>query len=59
MRTTLTSDDDAVAKLKAEARRAGRTFRAIVDETLRRGWRADAPSPSSSVSRSRRAILGI
>jgi hypothetical protein len=37
MRTTLTLDDDIAAKLKAEARRAGRPFREIVNETLRRG----------------------
>jgi hypothetical protein len=37
MRTTLTLDDDVAAKLKAESRRAGRSFRAIVNETLRRG----------------------
>jgi hypothetical protein len=37
MRTTLTLDEDVAAKLKAEARRAGRPFRDIVNETLRRG----------------------
>jgi hypothetical protein len=37
MRTTLTLDDDVAAKLKAESRRTGRPFRAIVNETLRRG----------------------
>ena len=37
MRTTLTLDDDVVAKLKAESRRAGRPFGDIVNETLRRG----------------------
>jgi hypothetical protein len=37
MRTTLTLDDDVVAKLKAEVRRAGRPFREVVNETLRRG----------------------
>jgi hypothetical protein len=37
MRTTLTLDDDVAAKLKAESRRAGRPFREIVNETLRRG----------------------
>lgn len=37
MRTTLTLDDDIAAKLKAEARRAGRPFRDIVNDTLRRG----------------------
>lgn len=37
MRTTLTLDDDVAAKLKAEARRTGRPFRDMVNETLRRG----------------------
>jgi hypothetical protein len=37
MRTTLTLDDDVAAKLKAEARRGGRPFRDVVNETLRRG----------------------
>ena len=37
MRTTLTLDDDVAAKLKAEAQRAGRPFREIVNDTLRRG----------------------
>ncbi len=37
MRTTLTLDEDVAAKLKAESRRAGRPFREVVNETLRRG----------------------
>jgi hypothetical protein len=37
MRTTLTLDEDVAAKLKAESRRAGRPFRDIVNDTLRRG----------------------
>ena len=37
MRTTVTLDDDVAAKLKAESRRAGRPFKAIVNETLRSG----------------------
>ncbi len=37
MRTTLTLDDDLAARLKAESRRAGRSFRDVVNETLRRG----------------------
>jgi hypothetical protein len=37
MRTTLTLDDDVAAKLKTESQRAGRPFREIVNETLRRG----------------------
>jgi hypothetical protein len=49
MRTTLTLDDDVAAKLKAESRRSGRSFRDIVNETLRRGLasrriRAQRPS---------------
>jgi hypothetical protein len=37
MRTTLTLDEDVAAKLKAESRRAGRPFRDVVNEMLRRG----------------------
>jgi plasmid stability protein len=37
MRTTLTLDDDVAAKLRTESQRAGRSFRQIVNETLRRG----------------------
>ena len=37
MRTTLTLDDDVAAKLKSLARRSGRAFRDVVNETLRHG----------------------
>lgn len=37
MRTTLTLDDDIAAKLAAEARRSGRSFKAVVNESLRLG----------------------
>ena len=37
MRTTLILDDDIAAEIEAEARRAGRPFREVVNETLRRG----------------------
>ena len=37
MRTTLTLDEDVAAKLTSLARRSGRTFRAVVNDTLRRG----------------------
>ena len=33
----MTLDDDVAAKLKTEVQRAGRPFREIVNETLRRG----------------------
>jgi hypothetical protein len=37
VRTTLTLDDDVAAKLKAETRKSGRSFKATVNEVLRRG----------------------
>lgn len=37
MRTTITLDADVGAKLKSLARRSGRAFRDVVNETLRRG----------------------
>jgi hypothetical protein len=35
VRTTLTLDEDVARRLKAETRRTGRTFRAVVNECLR------------------------
>lgn len=35
MRTTLTLDDDLAARLQAEARRTGRSFKTVVNERLR------------------------
>jgi len=46
MRTTLTLDDDVAAKLKAEARRSGRPFRAIVNDMLRRGLATRPTAPT-------------
>ncbi len=37
MRTTLTLDEDVAAKLKAESRRSGRSFKETVNEALRLG----------------------
>ena len=37
MRTTLTLDDDVAGKLRAEARRSGRSYKTTVNEFLRRG----------------------
>ena len=53
MRTTLTLDDDVATKLKAESRRAGRSFRDVVNETLRSGLaqrRASAPRQNFKVT---------
>jgi plasmid stability protein len=46
MRTTLTLDDDVAAKLKAEARRSGQSFRAIVNDMLRRGLATRRAAPT-------------
>jgi len=37
MRTTLTLDEDVAAELKAEMRKSGKSFRDIVNDTLRHG----------------------
>jgi plasmid stability protein len=37
VRTTLTLDEDIARKLKAEARRTGKPFRTVVNESLRAG----------------------
>ena len=37
MRTTLTLDDDVAAKLRSEARNSGRSFKDVVNDSLRRG----------------------
>lgn len=44
MRTTLTLDDDVAAKLAAEARRDGKAFREVVNDTLRRGLATRRPA---------------
>jgi hypothetical protein len=45
VRTTLTLDKDVAAKLKAEARRSGRTFKDVVNEALRLGLNVKATPP--------------
>ena len=45
-RTTLTLDDDIATRLAAEARRAGRPVRAIVNDALRRGLETLASRPT-------------
>lgn len=37
MRTTLTLDDDVLAKLKAEMRKTGASFKDVVNEAIRTG----------------------
>lgn len=43
MRTTLTLDEDVAAKLAAEARRTGRSFKQTVNDALRRGLASARP----------------
>jgi hypothetical protein len=46
MRTTITLDEDVAAKLRAEVRRSGRTFKETINEALRRGLLArQQPAP--------------
>jgi hypothetical protein len=58
MRTTLTLDDDVAAKLKAEARRTGRPFRELVNETLRRGLASKRITPQRAPFRINARDLG-
>jgi hypothetical protein len=37
VRTTLTLDEDVAARLKGEARKSGKPFKQVVNETLREG----------------------
>jgi hypothetical protein len=46
MRTTLTLDEDVATKLQSESRRSGRSFREVVNETLRRGLAQHPPAPT-------------
>lgn len=46
MRTTITLDEDVWAKLQALARRSGRPFRQLVNDTLRRGLARPPADPA-------------
>jgi hypothetical protein len=37
VRTTVTLDEDVAAKLEAETRRTGRSFKEVINDALRRG----------------------
>lgn len=43
MRTTVTLDDDVVAKLKEEARRHKTSFKEVLNRSVRQGLRAETP----------------
>lgn len=59
MRTTLTLDGDVAAKLKAAARRSGRAFRDVVNDTLRRGLMTDRPGKRSPFQIRTRSLGGL
>ncbi len=59
MRTTLTLDDDIASKLEAEARRSGRSFRTVVNETLRLGLVRPARQASVAPFNVRAKDLGL
>jgi len=62
MRTTLTLDEDVAAKVRAEMRRTGRSFKQTINEVLRAGLHARPPkSARPFVVRSRplRARSGL
>jgi hypothetical protein len=43
MRTTVTLDDDVAAKLKEEAHRQKRSFKEVLNTSVRRGLQAESP----------------
>ena len=47
MRTTLTLDDDVAEKLREQARLLDRTFKQVVNDTLRRGMSPDVRKGST------------
>ncbi len=61
MRTTLTIDDDLATALKALARDSGKTFKAVVNEVMRRGlMTGEKPIPAREpfrVASARRGFL--
>jgi hypothetical protein len=58
VRTTLTLDEDVAVKLKAVARRSGRAFRDVVNETLRRGLLTARPASPRQPFRVKARSLG-
>lgn len=60
MRTTLTLDDDVAAKLREQARLHDKTFKQVVNDTLRRGLSPDTqeiPKPEYRIVPNRSALV--
>ena len=59
MRTTLTLDDDVAAKLDADARRSGRSFKETVNHYLRLGLNAKKAARVKKPFKVRARPLGL
>lgn len=59
MRTTLTIADDLIDRLKKEARRSRRSFKAVVNEALRLGVDRLRPPPKRRPFRQRTFRMGF
>jgi len=59
MRTTLTLDDDVAAKLDADARRSGRSFKETVNHYLRLGLNAKKAAGVKKPFKVRARPLGL
>ena len=58
MRTTLTIDDELVRQLKEIAYRTGRSFKSVVNESLRAGLSGGTHVPAPRAYRMKPASLG-
>lgn len=58
MRTTLTIDDGIARELKARAHKSGRSFKSVVNETLRRGLSSDSISEPAAKYRVKSLSMG-
>jgi hypothetical protein len=58
IRTTLSLDEDVASKLRAEARRSGKSFRTVVNETIRRGL-VSAKAPEQEPYKVRSSPMGL
>ena len=58
MRTTLTLDEDVAAKLRAEARKTGQSFKETVNQVLRVGLNTREKAPAIKPFKVRARSLG-
>ena len=59
MRTTITLDEDVTAKLKAEMRKTGKSFKETVNETLRVGLLSRQQAPRRKPFKVKARDLGL